>query len=167
MAQANRKVVVVDADLRTPNMHTIFDVENDRGLSSVLSGKIELDQALQHTAYLRVSVLPSGPQPLNPELLDSPKMIEVLQALAEKFDVVLLDSPSLVSVTDPAVLAPKVDGVLLVVRHGWVRREALQYTMRNFKGVGAKFLGVITNRTELGTSSRLLKMQRQSASTES
>ncbi len=64
------------------------------------------------------------------------------------------------------MLAPKVDAVMLVVRHGWVRREAMHYTMRNLRGVGAKLLGVITNRTELGTSSRLLKLQRQSAPSE-
>jgi Mrp family chromosome partitioning ATPase len=112
-------------------------------------------------------VLTSGGQEfLNPELLDSPEMTKILEELKDKFDVVLLDSPSSVSVTDPAVLAPKVDAVMLVVRHGWVRREAMHYTMRNLRGVGAKLLGVITNRTELGTSSRLLKLQRQSAPSE-
>ncbi|MCD4671526.1 MAG: polysaccharide biosynthesis tyrosine autokinase [Anaerolineaceae bacterium] len=167
MAQANRKVVIVDADLREPKLHEHFDLENESGLGDVLSGKVDLSAALQDTAYPRLNVLTSGPQPLNSELLDSPEMIGVLNDLAEKYDMVLLDSPSSVSVTDPAVLAPKVDAVMLVVRHGWVRREAMQYTMRNLRGVGAKFLGVITNRTELGTTSRLLRMQRQSTPSES
>lgn len=167
MAQANRNVVVVDADLQKPKQHELFGLPNEKGLGSVLSQKVSLESALQKTAYPQVSVLTSGPQPLNPELLDSPAMVEVLAKLTEQFDVVLLDSPSSISVTDPAALAPKVDAVLLVVRHGWVRREALQYTMRNLRGVGAKFLGVITNRTELGTSSRLLRMQRQSTVSDS
>ena len=163
MGQAKRKVVVVDADLRKPHIHELYNLENDKGLGDVLSGKVDLEKAIQPTAYPMVSVLTSGSHPLDPELLGTVEMNTVLQKLAEKFDVVLLDSPSSVSVTDPAVLAPKVDAVLLVVRHGWVRREALQYTMRNLRGVGANVLGVITNRTEMGTSSRLLRMQRQSA----
>jgi capsular exopolysaccharide synthesis family protein len=166
MAQANRKVVVVDADLREPKIHQQFGLANESGLGDVLSGKVSLEKALQSTSYPHVNVLTSGSE-LNPELLDSPEMVNVLDGLKEKFDVVLLDSPSSISVTDPAVLAPNVDAILLVVRHGWVRREALQYTMRNLRGVGAKFLGVISNRTELGTSSRLLKMQRQSTPSES
>jgi len=163
MGQAKRKVIVVDADLRKPNIHELFDLENDCGLSDVLSGKVDLEKAIKQTAYPLVSVLTSGPQPWDPELLGTAEMNAVLENLKEKFDIVLLDSPSSVSVTDPAVLAPKVDAVLLVVRHGWVRREALQYTMRNLRGVGANVLGIITNRTEMGTSSRLLRMQRQSA----
>jgi len=162
ISQASRKVVVVDADLREARLHECFDLENEKGLGSVLAGKTKLDDALQKSSYPGLSVLTSGPQPLNPELLDSPEMTKVLEELGKKFDVVLLDSPSSVSVSDPAVLAPKVDAVMLVVRHGWVRREAMQYTMRHLRGVGAKVLGVITNRTELGTSSRLLKLQRQS-----
>ena len=163
MSQGNRNVVIVDADLRESKMHEHFDLENERGLGNVLEGKAKLQDVLQKTAYPRLSVVTSGPQPLNSELLDSSAMMEVLEELGKTFDIVLLDSPSSVSVTDPAVLAPKVDAVMLVVRHGWVRREAMQYTMRNLRGVGAKLLGVITNRTELGTSSRLLKLQRQSA----
>ncbi|MDX9863689.1 MAG: polysaccharide biosynthesis tyrosine autokinase [Anaerolineaceae bacterium] len=167
MSQGNRNVVIVDADLRESKMHEKFGLENDKGLSDVLAGKAALQDVLQKTAYPRLSVVTSGGQEfLNTELLDSPAMSKILEELKEKFDVVLLDSPSSVSVTDPAVLAPKVDAVMVVVRHGWVRREAMYYTMRNLRGVGAKLLGVITNRTELGTSSRLLKLQRQSAPTE-
>jgi tyrosine-protein kinase len=167
MSQANRNVVIVDADLRESKLHEKFDLENEKGLGNVLAGKAALQDVLQKTAYPRLSVLTSGGQEfLNPELLDSPEMTKILEELKDKFDVVLLDSPSSVSVTDPAVLAPKVDAVMLVVRHGWVRREAMHYTMRNLRGVGAKLLGVITNRTELGTSSRLLKLQRQSAPSE-
>ena len=167
MSQGNRNVVIVDADLRESKMHDKFGLENDKGLADVLAGKAELKTVLQKTAYPGLSVVTSGGLDfLNTELLDSPAMSKVLEDLKEKFDVVLLDSPSSVSVTDPAVLAPKVDAVMLVVRHGWVRREAMHYTMRNLRGVGAKLLGVITNRTELGTSSRLLKLQRQSAPSE-
>ena len=166
MSQGNRNVVIVDADFRESKMHEVFDLENENGLGNVLDGKVKLTDAVQKTAYPRLSVVTSGTKPLNTEMLDSPEMMKVLEELGEKFDVVLLDSPSSVSVTDPAVLAPKVDAVMLVVRHGWVRREAMQYTMRNLRGVGAKMLGVITNRTELGTSSRLLRLQKQSAPSE-
>ena len=166
MSQGNRNVVIVDADFRESKMHEVFNLENQSGLGNVLDGKAKLADVVQKTAYPRLSVLTSGPQPLNSEMLDSPEMAKVLEELGEKFDIVLLDSPSSVSVTDPAVLAPKVDAVMLVVRHGWVRREAMQYTMRNLRGVGAKMLGVITNRTELGTSSRLLRLQKQSAPSE-
>ncbi len=167
MSQGNRNVVIVDADLRESKMHEKFGLENNKGLADVLAGKADLKDVLQKTAYPRLSVVTSGGLDfLDTELLDSPAMSKVLEDLKEKFDVVLLDSPSSVSVTDPAVLAPKVDAVMLVVRHGWVRREAMQYTMRNLRGVGAKLLGVITNRTELGTSSRLLRLQKQSAPSE-
>jgi tyrosine-protein kinase len=166
ISQANRSVVVVDADLRESKMDEYFGLENEIGLGSVLAGKAKLSAAIQETEYPGLSVITSGPQPHKSELLDSPEMTKVLEELGKKFDVVLLDSPSSVSVTDPAVLAPKVDAVLLVVRHGWVRREAMNYTMRNLRAVGAKMLGVITNRTELGTSSRLQLLQRQSAPSE-
>ena len=163
IARANLEVVLVDADLRgkgSPSIHEFFGMHNATGLSNVLLHQSTLSGAIQQSQIPGLKVLTSGAVPTNPvELLGSQQMIDTLNELARNSDFVLLDSPSSVSVTDPAVLAPLVDCVLLIVRHGWVRREALQATCQHMRNVDARILGVIANRTDLGTHSRFSKQQ--------
>jgi len=149
IAQSGRKVIVVDADLRRPTLHRIFDLSNKIGLSSILKQEVTLDEAVQDSNVPGVQVLTSGPLPPNPaELLDSPQMIALIEQLARRFDIVVLDAPSLLAVTDAAVLAPTVDGVVLVVERAQARREAVQAACRHLTGVKANSIGVVVNRAE-------------------
>jgi len=124
MAQAGQRVILLDGDLRRPRLHRLFDVPLQGGLAmSLLAGSLDGNvQAVSAVAGL--AVLPAGPPPPNPaELLGSRRMRELLDHLAGQADVVLIDSPPLLAVTDAALLAQLVDGVLLVVESGKTRRE--------------------------------------------
>ena len=81
----------------------------------------------------------------------------IFNQFEQSHDIVLIDSPASVTVTDPAVLAAKADGIILVVRHGWVRKEAFLATLQHMKGVNANLIGIVSNRTGLGTSSKFAK----------
>ncbi len=148
-AGVRRKVVVVDADLRLPKLHYIFGLMNSIGLSSVLKQETTSHEAVQESIIPGVHVLTSGPLPPNPaELLSTPQMTKLMEQLTERFDVVLLDTPALLPVTDTAVLAPIVDGVLLVVGRTQARQEAVQAALRQLANVKARLVGIVVNRAE-------------------
>lgn len=146
MAQAGLKVVLLDADLRRPRIHKIFDLHPRGGLTgSLLEGN--MDGRLQSSQVEGLMVLPAGERPPNPsELLGSRRLRELLDELAEKADVVVIDSPPVLPVTDAAVLAGEVDGVLLVVDAGETRREVVQRAAESLRQVGAHLIGVVLNR---------------------
>jgi len=149
IAQSGRTVIVADGDLRLPTLHKTFDLPNEIGLSSILEQKATLDEAVQESNIPGVQVLTSGPLPSNPaELLDSPQMAALIEQLAQQFDMVLLDAPSLLAVTDAAVLAPVVDGVVLVVGRTQAQREAVQAACQQLADVKARSIGVVVNRAE-------------------
>ena len=159
IAQANLHVVALDADFRRPSLDRILNVESMHGLSDVLQQQVNLSEAIQKTPINNVDLITSGKSPTESvELLRSEYMDEVLDQLAQSYDIIIIDSPASVTVTDPAVLATKVEAVILVVRHGWVRREALQATTRHLGSVNANIIGVVENRTELGTGSKFAKI---------
>ncbi|CAA9294632.1 MAG: Tyrosine-protein kinase EpsD [uncultured Chloroflexi bacterium] len=153
MAQADLKVVVVDCDLRRPSLHELFRLPNTKGLTSLFLGRAsgleaatEIEPPLQATSVPGLSVITSGPLPPNPaELLGSPRMDSVLAALLQRADVVLLDSPPVVAVTDAAVLSAKVDGVLLVVGAGIVKRDLARKARSLLEAVHANVLGMVVN----------------------
>jgi capsular exopolysaccharide synthesis family protein len=127
IAQAGLRVVLVCCDLRQPKLHQLFDLPNDAGFTSVLAGSVPLSAALQRVAEQpRLSVLTSGPLPLNPsELLASQRTVEVLTSLQADYDVVLLDTPPVVPVADAVVLSRRVDATLLAcVVNVTTKREA-------------------------------------------
>lgn len=117
IAQAGRRVVLVDADMRRPEIHTIFGVDNEVGLSSVLQDKAALAEALKPTGVDNLLLLSAGPVPSNAwKLLRSRRMREIIETLKEQSDFIFFDSPSAIVFADAAVLASMVDGVILVVR---------------------------------------------------
>ncbi|MBN1813497.1 MAG: CpsD/CapB family tyrosine-protein kinase, partial [Anaerolineae bacterium] len=146
MAQAGLKVVVLDADLRRPRIHKIFGLHPRGGLTgSLLEGN--MDGRLQPSQVEGLAVLPAGELPPNPsELLGSKRLRELLDELAEDADVVVIDSPPVLPVTDAAVLAREVDGVLLVVDAGATRQEVVQRAVEGLRQVGAHLIGVVLNR---------------------
>jgi capsular exopolysaccharide synthesis family protein len=146
LAQAGVRTILVEADLRRPRVADYMGLEGAVGVTSVLTGVASLDEALQPWGRNSLWVLASGPLPPNPsEVLGSHQMSELLKSLEDRADVIVLDSPPLLPVTDAAVLARQADGAVLVVRHGRTRREQVTRALEALKGVDAKLLGTILN----------------------
>jgi polysaccharide biosynthesis transport protein len=149
IAQSGRMVIVVDCDLRAPTMHKAFGLSNDVGLSDVLQYQANLEIAVRFSNTPGVFVLTSGTLPPNPaEMVGSSHMTALIRQLAQQFDVVLLDTPALLAVTDAAVLAPAVDGVLLVVRRAQAQQEAVHATREQLANVKARLVGLVVNGVE-------------------
>jgi capsular exopolysaccharide synthesis family protein len=144
-AQAGRKVVLVDADLRRPTLHQVFGLANEVGLTTAMRDDSALTSPpLQETGIEGLRVLTSGPLPPNPaELMGSRRMEDVVQALAELADQVFFDTPPVVAVTDAAVLATKVDGVLLVISAGKTRREYARSAVQRLEQINARLVGTV------------------------
>ena len=143
IAQAEQRVILVDCDLRRPTLHTLFDVPNSIGLTSMMLGE-QAVLPLQPTDVPGLMLLPSGPLPPRPaDILGSRRMDAVIATLLEQADVVLFDTPPITSVTDAAVLATKVDGVLLVFRSGSTRRDRARDARRLLEKVNAHIVGVV------------------------
>ncbi len=149
IAQSGRRVVVVDGDMRLPTLHKVFDLPNEIGLSTVLQEEVPLDEALQSSDIPGVWVLTSGPPTPNAaELLALPPMRASVEQLAQQFDIVLLDAPSILTVTDAALLALVADGVILVVARAQAREEAVQAACQQLSDIKARSIGVVVNRAK-------------------
>lgn len=174
LALGGKKVIVVDADLRRPRMHKYFALQNDRGVSTVVTGQTLLNDALQGVAVVpqavgngtgyadwaagsdaksRLFVLPSGPQTPNPgEIVSSKHLAGVIEALAAKADIVLVDSPAMLAVGDTLALADKVDGLMFLVEPDVVRKQQLTQAREQLDKLPCKLLGVIVARRKAGSS---------------
>ncbi|WP_241549100.1 polysaccharide biosynthesis tyrosine autokinase [Gordonia alkanivorans] len=151
LAEAGERVVVIDADLRRPNVAKTLGLTGDVGLSEYLRDGQGLAELVQQSAIPNVDVLSSGRRPPNPaELLSSVRLREVLDQLRESYDYVLLDTPPALPVTDPAVLARAVDGVVVVVRAGKTRSSDLANALRELANAKATILGAVLNGIEVG-----------------
>ncbi|MCW2757554.1 MAG: ywqD 1 [Nocardioidaceae bacterium] len=147
MAQAGQRVLLVDGDLRRPQVAAMLGLENEVGVTTVLLGRISLDDALQQHQQSGLAVLTSGTVPPNPsELLQSRAMSELLKILRDDYDVVIIDSPPLLPVTDAALLARQTDGAVIVVRHGKTTRDQLSGARARLEAVDARVLGSVFNR---------------------
>ncbi len=149
-AQGGQRVVLIDADMRKPRLHQVFGLENGNGLSTVLAGRCSVLLPLQRPHEdLPLQVLPSGPIPPNPaELLGGGRFGPVLSALRELADIIIVDSPPVLPVTDAAIVSRDVDGVLLVVTEQDTHRRDLHRAVELLGQVGAPVLGTVVNRTE-------------------
>jgi len=150
LAQFGRSVLLVDSDLRRPRLHRVFEVDNDLGLTTLVAGRTTLSAVLHKTKIDGLSVLTSGPIPPNPsELIHSAAFASVKDELLKHFDYVLFDSPPMGAVTDAAILAPQVDGVLLVVRAGTSTLHAVVGARKQLNSVSARLLGAVLNDADL------------------
>ena len=148
LAQANSRVVLVGADLRRPQATQYLGLEGAVGVTSVLIGRVPLPQAVQPWGGGMFDVLASGPIPPNPsELLGSRQMADLLDELSASYDVVLIDTPPLLPVTDAAALAPRTDGALLVVRHGKTTRAQVEAAVTALESASGRLLGTILTMT--------------------
>jgi protein-tyrosine kinase len=145
-AQQNKKVLLIDADLRRPTVHYTFRTENLRGLTNVLTGQASLDGVVSPTEVPNLEVLTCGPIPPNPaELLSSNAMTNLLEQAKEQYDMVIIDTPPVLAVTDGQVLANKTDGVVLVVKSGQTEVEAAIKAKELLLNAKGKLLGTILN----------------------
>ncbi len=146
MAQMGSKVLLIDADLRRPVVHSIFKIERHVGLTNVLVGRIPIDDAVFQTEIDNLSIMPCGTLPPNPsELLGSEAMKKTLAELKDRYDMVLIDSPPVIAVTDAAVLGSILDGVILVVKSGQTDKEAAFRAYNLLKNVKTQVLGALLN----------------------
>jgi capsular exopolysaccharide synthesis family protein len=149
LAQTGASVLLVDADLRRPRAHKIFNLKNSRGSCNYLAGDSDLSSLIQ-TALPNLYVLPAGPLPPNPaELLGSQRMRQMIETLTHNFDYVVIDSPPVASFADGLILSSLVEGVIMVVKAGVTSREMAQRTRANLQSVGARVLGVVVNHIKL------------------
>ncbi len=148
MAQTDRRVILVDADLRRPSLHKILKLPNNVGLSTALLDKRRDPQAyLQETDVANLRVMTTGPIPPNPaEMLNSIRMHEMIELLKGEADVVLFDTPPVLAVADTSILASQVDGTLLVVWAGRTRGELLAQAADRLQSLGIQPLGVVLNK---------------------
>ncbi len=150
LAQLGASVLIIDCDLRKPAAHKMFGIENSTGLSTYLSRDVELNGLIHRLQIPNLSLLPCGAIPPNPaELLASEKMKSMLATLREQYDHILIDSPPLLSVTDPVILSTLVDGVMLVVHGGKSTRAVARRARQELQTVGAKIFGVVLNNLDL------------------
>lgn len=146
MAQSGKKVCIVDADLRKPTVHDIFSIKTTLGLTTLLSGRSTLDSTLQKSSVSGLDVLPCGPVPANPvEVLNSQQFSDILEELADRYDIVLLDSPPVQRATDARVIAASCDATLIVLTARSAHRKSTEHTRDALQGVGARVIGLVVN----------------------
>ena len=152
-SQEGKKVLLVDADMRKPTTHHTFKLRNAYGLSSVLTRQCEVEEAIQPTDIENISVLPSGPIPPNPaELLASKNMDALKNRLLEDFDLLVFDTPPILSVADAQIVSNKTDGTVLVINTGKSQKESAIKAKELLDSAKANVLGVILNNFKIEDS---------------
>jgi len=168
MAQTGRRVALIDCNLHKPVLHQLFNLPHTGGLMDVLLGQATIAGILKDSAFPKLKIITSGPKLTDlahqmitpniipkgladrlsqgPELLGSPSMASVLKQLQQEFDIVILDTPALLSVSDALVLVPMTDAVILVVARGRSRRTKMRSTHQQLLNIGAKSIRVVINR---------------------
>jgi protein-tyrosine kinase len=146
LAQTERSVLVVDGDLRRPMVHEMLRLRSTPGLTSYLAGDSLLEAVVSKSHIPNLSVVPSGPIPPNPaELLASRRMREFLETMSERYDVMLIDSPPVLAVTDACALASMTDGVIFVVGSGKIPQAAMRRARDQILAAQGRILGVVVN----------------------
>ncbi|EPY2279278.1 CpsD/CapB family tyrosine-protein kinase [Clostridium sporogenes] len=157
MAQNGAKTILVDCDLRKPNVHKLFKLSNTKGLSNLLIEDNSIDGVIQQSSVENLHILTSGVKPPNPsELLSSQKMKKFIEMSKEHYDYIILDTPPVGVVTDAQLVSQYSDGGILVTASGQVERELAIRAKQLLQKVNAKILGVVLNKvdTESGSGYR-------------
>jgi polysaccharide biosynthesis transport protein len=146
LAHAGRKVLLIDADMRRPTQHQIYGFERDRGLPHVLKDILPLHRAVRPSQVENLDLLLAGPEVSNPaELLASNHLARCVEEVRQAYDVVIIDSPPLLAVADPSIIAASADGVILVVRTTSTCRPDVERTVELLKTLGTPVLGAVIN----------------------
>lgn len=146
LSQSGIRLILLDGDMRKPALHRVFRLDNERGLSDLLFNRAEIDEVIQRIPDIDIDVITAGPIPANPaELISSPQMQLILEQLQHRYDMVLIDAPPILPVTDSQLFATMVQGVLLVVRSGKVKMIHVKKAKMLLEHVGANLIGAVLN----------------------
>lgn len=149
-AQSNKKVLLIDADLRKPTVHYTFNKKNVFGLSNLITGQINLQNAVQNSHIDNLSIMTSGPIPPNPsELLSSLRFNTILNEIDEYFDIIIIDTPPILAVTDASILSNLVDGTIMVTNIKTNNKVHLKRAKDILIKSGANILGIVLNNVEV------------------
>lgn len=152
-AQAGYKVILVDADLRKPTQHKIFEIPNSTGFTNCIFSNADLEKTTNMLSLENLSVLTTGPLPPNPaEILNSERTRIFWSTLKASYDFIFIDSPPVLAVADASILASQVDGVIFVVRSGVTRNEIARQAKEQLAQANARFIGVVMNQAKVDTS---------------
>lgn len=153
LAQKGARVLLVDADLRRPSIHKVFNIKPKVGLSTLLTGSSKVENTITHVPQVpNLFLLPAGPPPPHPaELLGSPLMKQFIEQWREQYDHVIFDTPPALSVTDSILLSVEMDSVVLVIRSGNTTKAALRRTRELLTQVNARVLGVVVNAVDVNS----------------
>lgn len=154
LAQGERRTILVDADLRRPELDMIFGVANERGLTTLMIDEAALaDPPLVNVGVEGLRLLPSGPRPPNPaDLLGSRRMERVIAALKAQADIVVFDAPPIAAVTDAVILSAKSDGVLLVASAGQTRQEHIRQAKELLERAHVRIIGAVLDKAPRGVT---------------
>lgn len=147
LAQSGKKVLIIDCDLRRPNVHRIFGMPNINGLTNVLIRENQLEKCIKFTKVQDLYVLVAGPIPPNPsEMLESNRMREVISTAKVSFDIIILDSPPVLPVSDALIITNLADGTIVSVAVGTTERDMFKRTIESLESVGSNIIGTVVNR---------------------
>jgi capsular exopolysaccharide synthesis family protein len=150
LAMTGRQVLLLDVDMRCPQVHEVFGFERQPGLSELLTGSAKMSDAVRQTSVPGLSVMPSGGKTGNPaELLSSPRFAKLMSLLTQQFEWVIIDSPPVAAVTDACIVANRASAVLFVVGAELTRRGAAINAIEQLETANATFLGAVLNRVHL------------------
>lgn len=163
LAQTGKEVLLIDADIRKPNIHKIFNLKLSPGLSEILQGENRIEPLIQATSIKNLNVITSGDIPENPsELLSSRRIKMMIEVLKKKFDYILVDSPPIMVVTDPVILANEIDDVLLVIKKGEISRKIIEKALEHMSFADQKTEDIhkekafLYNRVNMDFSSKII-----------
>lgn len=148
-AQAGRKVLLIDADIRKPSLHDIFRSQHERGLTQLLATQCSFEEAVATSHIEHLDVLAAGILPPNPsELLASGKFAALLETAKEQYELIIIDCPAVLLVTDSQIIASQADGVLLVAHVGKVKKPTIRKARTALDNVKANLIGVVLNQVK-------------------
>ncbi|MBU3155550.1 CpsD/CapB family tyrosine-protein kinase [Clostridium estertheticum] len=149
LAKSGKKTILVDCDLKKPNIHNMFDLTNDKGLVNYLSGDVSLEKVVKTTKIKNLSILTSGTVTLNyAELFVSARFNEFITLLKEDYDYIIIDTPPITIGADAEVLSRYTDGCVLVVKSGKTERKSAHKAKEILQKVHANIIGVFLNETD-------------------
>lgn len=152
LAQADKRVMLVDCDMRRPMLHKVFGVENKQGLTNCLLQNKRPEEVAVHGLIDNLTIVTSGPIPPNPaEIITSHKITSLWESILESYDYLIIDSPPILAVTDAVLLSNQVDGVLLVVESGGTKIEYAKQAKEQLNRANARILGVVINKVHMRT----------------
>ena len=153
LAKDGRKVILIDGDMRRPSVSNVLSMSRTPGLSNLLAGGKAEEIIHFQTLHENLDVLLSGDIPPNPsELLGSEKMKKMIEEFSKQYDYVIVDLPPVTAVADPLVMSKLLDGIVVVVRHGFTKKKNVRETIRQLKFSGVRILGFVYNGYRQGTT---------------